>query len=115
MDDLLKRLADVGLALTAAEEALDSDAPSSAQDHLDLASDGLAALRERWPELSAAQRKMVGRAAGPLRDRLDAAARRVPRRVALSLVAPEPGEEDEDEEEPDGPEEPRPSPGPAAA
>lgn len=109
MDDLLKRLADVGLSLTAAEGALDGDAPSSAQEHLDGAADGLGALRERWPDLTPAQRTMVGRAAAPLRARLDEATKRVPRRSALSLVAPEPGEEDEDDDgDPplDGPEPP---------
>lgn len=106
MDAQLKALADVSLALTSAEEFLDEQAHLNAREALDRASEGLAALRAQWPQLSAGERKVVGSTAGPLRDRLDAGRARLPRLSALTQVAPEPGEEDEEdgsELEGDGP------------
>ena len=46
--------------------------------------------------MGAAERQVVGRTAAPLRERLDAARRRLPRASALVEVSPEPGEEDDD-------------------
>ena len=50
--------------------------------------------------MGAAERKVVGRTAAPLRERLDAARRRLPRATALVTVAPAPGEEDPEGEDP---------------
>ena len=94
MDEHLKRLADVGLELTAAEEALDAGANTGARGHVDAAEDGLEALRAAWPRMGPSERQVVGRTAAPLRARLDAARRRLPRATALVTLAPEPGEED---------------------
>ncbi|MCW3015426.1 MAG: hypothetical protein JWO02_2518 [Solirubrobacterales bacterium] len=116
MDAHLKALADISLALTSAEAFLDEAANFNAREDLDRAAEGLAALREQWPQMSAAERTVVGRTAGPLRDRLDAARARLPRLSALTVVAPEPGEE-EDDDDPlgsGGPLPPSPDP-PAAA
>lgn len=99
MDAHLKALADVGMALTSAEEHLAESAHLNARDELDRAAEGLAALREQWPQMSAGERTVVGRTAGPLRDRLDAGRARLPKLSALTLVAPEPGEEEDDEDD----------------
>jgi hypothetical protein len=45
--------------------------------------------------MGAAERALVGRAAGPVRQRLDAIARRLPRPSALSTIAPEHDPEEE--------------------
>lgn len=100
MDALLKALADASMAVGAAEEALDEGANSTAGGCLDTAAAILAALRERWPELSTAERAVVGRTAAPLRARLDIARARLPRLSALREVAAEP--DPEDDEEPGG-------------
>jgi hypothetical protein len=89
VDALLKLAADAGVEVSAAEQALDEGMPESAREALDRAADILADLRERWPGMSAAERALVGRAAGDVRRRLDAAAARVPVRRALSEGAPE--------------------------
>ena len=89
MDAELKLLADTGLLVTEAEEALAAGDPGPARAALDRAGDGLAELRVRWPTLPASQRAVVGAAAGPVRARLDAALARLPRRVALSDATPE--------------------------
>jgi len=86
MDAHLKRLADIGLNLTAAEEALDEGANTTARDLLDRAGESLDELRGAWPELSEAQRSIIGGAAAPLRQRLDAAKARLPRHLALTDV-----------------------------
>ena len=96
MDALLKLAADAGLEVSAAEEALDEGAHQAARDALDRAADVLAELRRRWPEMSPAERAVVGRAAGAVRARLDAAAARVPRRTTLSEGAPEPAGDGDD-------------------
>ncbi len=117
MDVHLKALADVSLALTSAEEFLDEQSHLNARGELDRAAEGLAALREQWPQMSAAERKVVGSTAGPLRDRLDAGRARLPKLSALTQVTPEPGEEDEEDGSDlggDGPPPPVPEP-PAAA
>jgi hypothetical protein len=89
MDRLLKSLADVGLQLGAAEDALDEGAAEVAREHVTAAEDGLAALRAQWPALTARERAVLGAAARPVRERLDAVVARVPKRVALSVGAVE--------------------------
>jgi hypothetical protein len=89
MDAELKLLADTGLLVTEAEEALDAGDPGPARSALARAGEALAELRGRWPALPAAQRAVVGAAAGPVRARLDAASARLPKRVALSDARPE--------------------------
>lgn len=90
MDAHLKQLADVSLAVGEAETAIDEAAFHLATDRLDAAREGLEGLRGAWPEMDAAERAVVGGAARPVRERLDAAARRIPRTSALSEMAPEP-------------------------
>jgi hypothetical protein len=84
VDRHLKLLADVSLAVSEAEEALADTAFPTASERLDAAREGLAELRAGWPEMSAAERRVVGGAAQPVRQRLDAAAARVPRLRAVS-------------------------------
>ena len=101
MDDLLKRVADAGLALGAAEEALEAGEHSAARDAIDEAEAVLADLRARWPSMSAAERALVGRTASPLRARLEAARRRV---APLRAVSDAPAEVDpEQDTDPEGP------------
>lgn len=88
MDELLKRLAEASLALGAAEEALEESAAGTAEEHLDEADAILADLRARWKDMSRPERAIVGTNAAPLRERLDAARRRIPKRSALSEAAP---------------------------
>jgi hypothetical protein len=95
MDDLLKLAADAGHDVSLAEDALEEGAHDSARDALDRALETLAALRERWPEMSTAERTVVGASAKAVRGRLDAAAARVPARRALSEVPPETDPEQE--------------------
>lgn len=109
MDDLLKRLAEISLALTAAEEAAAEGAHTRAREELEAADEGLAALREQWPQMDAAARDVVGRAAAPLRERADTVRAGLPRFAALSVVEPTPDELAEDEDEDPGPE-PEPPP-----
>lgn len=89
MDDLLKLAADAGHEISTAEEALAEDAHDAARDALDRAADRLADLRARWPDMSAAERAIVGPSAQAVRARLDAAAARVPKRQTLSEGAAE--------------------------
>lgn len=98
MDALLKELADASMTIGAGEEALEEGAHTSAREQLDAAADRLAALRERWPELSGAERALVGKTAAPLRARLDAARARLPKASALTQAAPTPADPEEDEE-----------------
>ncbi|QEC47084.1 hypothetical protein FSW04_05435 [Baekduia soli] len=98
MDALLKLAADAGHQITLAEEALEEEAHDAAREAVDRAADALEALRGRWPEMSAAERAVVGPAAKAVRDRLDATAARIPRRVTLGEGAPE--EDPEQEAEP---------------
>jgi hypothetical protein len=97
MDTLLKLAADAGHEVTTAEEALQEGAHDSARDALDRASDLLSDLRARWPSMSAAERAIVGPAAKVVRDRLDAAQARIPRRRTLSEGAVEVDPEQESE------------------
>ena len=89
MDAELKQLAEVGLAATAAEEAIEQEAFTQAAEALDRAADGLAQLRARWPALTTPQRALIGRTAATLRARLDRARKRLPARTALSVGPPE--------------------------
>jgi len=95
VDRELKALAEVGLALTAAEAALSEGAAQAAEVRLDEADAGLEALRAVWPRLGPAERRVVGAAATPLRARSDAVRRRLPRRRALDEVVAEPDPEQE--------------------
>ena len=89
MDAHLKVLADASLAVERAEAAAGDGAFTAARDAVDEAQRGLQVLRERWPEMPPAERALVGKAAAPVRQRLDALARRLPRSSALSQAAPE--------------------------
>jgi hypothetical protein len=78
MDALLKLTADAGVEVSAAEAALEEGAAGTARDALDRADDALAALRERWPEMSGAERALIGEAAGAVRARRDLVATQLP-------------------------------------
>jgi hypothetical protein len=95
MDLDLKVLAEASLAVERAEIAAGEGAFTAAREAIDEAERELAALRARWPAMGRAERGLVGRAAAPVRQRLDAIARRVPRPSALSAVAPEHDPEEE--------------------
>ena len=95
VDAYLKLLADAGLELTRAEEAAHEGEGGQASDALDRAAAKLAELRAGWPAMTPRQRAVVGPAAAPLRERLDRARARLPKRAALSAGAPE---RDPDEE-----------------
>jgi hypothetical protein len=112
MDAHLKALADVSLALGSAEDYLEEAAHLNARDELDRASEGLAALRAQWPQMTPAERRVVGSTAGPLRDRLDAGRARLPKLSALTQVEPLPGEDDDEDDDGEGP--PPPLAGPPA-
>ena len=88
MDEHLKLLAEAGLALTDAEESIQADERAAA-GALDRADEHLAALRARWAGMRAAERAIVGRAAAPLKQRLDRGRKRLQPRQALSQGAPE--------------------------
>jgi hypothetical protein len=95
VDAHLKLLAEVSLAVERAEAAAGEGGFTGAREALDEAEAGLQTLRERWPEMGSAERALVGRAAAPVRRRLDAVARGMPRRRALTEVAPEHDPEEE--------------------
>jgi hypothetical protein len=97
MDAHLKVLADASLAVERAEAAAGDGAFTAARDAVDEAERGLQVLREQWPQMPPAERALIGKAAAPVRQRLDALARRLPRTSALSNAAPEHDpEQDED-------------------
>ena len=96
MDLALRTLADAGLALDAAEEALAAGEAAVAEERLAEVDDQLAAVRERWPELSPAARAVTGPAGKQVRERRDALAERLPKRRALSEAAPSAPDPDED-------------------
>ncbi|MGZ6642323.1 MAG: hypothetical protein ACXVFT_10860 [Solirubrobacteraceae bacterium] len=89
MDAHLKRLADASMAAERAEQALGDGAPMTAADALDEARRELQGLRESWPSMTASERAVVGRAAVPVRERIDALVARLPKISALSEAAPE--------------------------
>lgn len=82
-------LAEASLAVERAEAAAGDGAFTAAREALDDAERELATLRQRWADMSAAERALVGRAAAPVKQRLDALAKRMPRISALSEAAPE--------------------------
>lgn len=88
MDAHLKRLAAASMAVGRAEEAIGEGATVTATGALDEARLDLQALREGWPAMSAGERAVVGRAAKPVRERVDALAARLPKVSALSEAAP---------------------------
>lgn len=93
----LKTLADASLDVTAAEEAVDEGAHHTATEALDRVDLALEGLRTAWPELSPAERAVVGPSAKALKERSAAARRRVPRLSALSVGT---ATSDPEEEEP---------------
>jgi hypothetical protein len=97
MDLDLKVLADASLAVERAEAAAGEGAFTAARDAVDEAELALAELRTRWLAMGGAERALVGRAAAPVRERLDAIARRLPRASALTQVAPEHDPEQEED------------------
>jgi len=101
MDSLLKLAADAGVELSAAETALEHGEAGEAREALDRADDALAALRERWPAMSAAERAVIGEAAGTVRARRDLLAARLPpaRTVSDGVAELDP----EQERDPDAP------------
>lgn len=102
MDRHLKLLADASLAVSEAEEAIEELAFHRASERLDGAREALAELRERWGAMSAAERRVVGAAATPVRARLDAAAERVPRlRTVSEMPSPEAVVDPEQEADPE--------------
>jgi hypothetical protein len=95
VDAHLKLLAEVSLAVGRAETEAGEGGFTGAREALDEAETGLQELRERWPEMGGAERALVGRAAAPVRQRLDAVARGLPAPSALSQAAPEHDPEEE--------------------
>jgi hypothetical protein len=95
VDAHLKLLAEVSLAVERAEAAAGEGGFTGAREALDEAAEGLQVLRERWPEMGGSERALVGRAAAPVRQRLDAVARGLPRSSALTQAAPEHDPEEE--------------------
>jgi hypothetical protein len=89
VDAHLKLLAEVSLAVQRAEAAAGEGGFTSAREALDEAEAGLQVLRERWPEMAVSERALVGRAAAPVKQRLDALAHRLPRPSALSQASAE--------------------------
>jgi hypothetical protein len=88
MDELLKLAGDAGHEVSLAEAALEEEAFENAREALDRGRELLAQLRQRWPQMSATERAIVGPAATAVRGRLDEIAARVPVRRALSNGAP---------------------------
>jgi len=95
LNDVLKSLAEVGLGVSGAEEALAEGRPREAAALLDGAEEGLAELRARWPELGPRERRALGAAAAPVRRRMDDARRRLPRTATLSVGIAEADPEEE--------------------
>ncbi|HEX7297938.1 MAG TPA: hypothetical protein VF257_02960 [Solirubrobacteraceae bacterium] len=79
MDLDLRVLAEASLAVGRAEGAAGEGAFRAARDALDEAERALADVRARWPEMGVSERAVVGRAGAPVRQRVDALARRLPR------------------------------------
>ena len=102
MDALLKLAADAGVEVSAAEAALEEGAPGAARDALDRADDALAALRERWTEMSAVERTVIGEAAGAVRARRDLVAALLPpvRTVTEGVAELDPEQERDPEDAP---------------
>ncbi|HWT95748.1 MAG TPA: hypothetical protein VN238_22300 [Solirubrobacteraceae bacterium] len=105
MDAALRTLADAGLALDAAAEALDVQPQEVgvAEERLAEVDEALQTLRDRWPELPGPARKVVGPAGKELRERREALAKRLPKRRALSEGTPEAPDPEEDQAPDEGP------------
>jgi hypothetical protein len=86
MDGHFNRLAEAGFAVGAAEEAVAAGRYQAASDAVDRADTLLDALRAAWPDMSFAERRIVGAVARDVRDRRDAVERRLPARRALTTV-----------------------------
>jgi hypothetical protein len=99
MDVHLKSLADASLEVAAAETSVAEEAFHSAGEQLDAAALRLADLRAAWPDMSAAERIVVGPSAASVRVRLDAARAQIPRLSALSVGAAV--SDPEEEQQPD--------------
>jgi hypothetical protein len=78
MDALLKLAADAAVEVSAAEAAFEQGEAGEAREALDRADDALAALREQWSAMSAAERAVIGEAAAAVRARRDLLAARLP-------------------------------------
>ena len=102
MDAALRTLADAGLALDAAAEALDAGEATAAEEQLDIAGDALETLRGAWPDLPPAGRAIIGPAGKEVRERREALVKRLPKRRALSEGAPEVDPEQDSGPEDDG-------------
>jgi hypothetical protein len=102
MDALLKLTADAGVEVSAAEAALEEGAAGSARDALDRADDALAALCERWLQMSVAERTVIGDAAAAVRSRRDLVAAKLPpvRTVTDGVAVLDPEQERDPEEAP---------------
>jgi hypothetical protein len=101
MDALLKLAADAGVEVSAAEAAFEEGDAGVAREALDRADDALAALRERWGAMSAAERAVIGEAAGAVRARRDRLAARLPAvRTVTEGVAELDPEQEHDPDEP---------------
>ena len=102
MDALLKLAADAAVEVSAAETALAEGEAGEAREALDRADDALAALRERWSGMSAAERAVIGEAAGSVRARRDALAARMPatRTVSDGVAELDPEQERDPEDAP---------------
>ena len=95
MDGHFNRLAEAGLAVSAAEDALAAGAHQGAQDGLDDTDAHLEALRAAWPRMSPTERRVIGTAARGIRERRDAIAARLPRHRTLAVLPAEPDVEEE--------------------
>jgi hypothetical protein len=104
MDALLKLAADAGVGVSAAEAALAEGEAGEARDALDRADDALAELRARWPSMSAAERTVIGEAAGVVRARRDRLAAQLPpvRTVSDGVAELDPEQERDPEDAPAG-------------
>lgn len=96
MDTALRTLADAGLALDAAEEALEAGEATVAEERLAEADTALTEVRSAWPELPKAARAVVGPAGKDVKARHDALVRRLPKRRALSEGTPEKADPEEE-------------------
>jgi hypothetical protein len=96
VDAALRTLADAGLALDAAAEALDAGEATTAEEHLDVAGEALETLRAAWPDLPPAGRAIIGPAGKDVRERREALVKRLPKRRALSDGKPEQPDPEQD-------------------
>lgn len=94
---MFKQLADASLEVESAEAALAEQAFHRAAEHLDAAAHLLDELRAGWPQLTAAERAVVGPEAAGVKQRMEAGRRRVPRLSALTVGTPESDPEEEQE------------------